>query len=381
MPFVPAKCPQCGANIEVDNTHDAGICKYCGTPFVTEKVIQNYNTYITNNNNFNGASINIQAGDFQNFLNLANKSLDVREGEEALKYANKALELDSKSPEAWIAKMLSMELIATFKDDKANETIEYGKNAIVYASDDKKETIENTVYTHYLKRAQSLFSIINGRVRDTAAIKDALTQLRWNAPAGASQRINAADSSTVNTLNKLNGSALLLKISVPTEKIMENSEYQKLVLELCNQCVRYINGLQDRYAIYSANFSEDARKAHKAELIMLETGLTPEDSKSIPNFEAASTNTSSGGCYIATCVYGSYDCPQVWTLRRFRDNILDESWYGRLFIKCYYATSPSLVKWFGNTVWFKRLWKCPLDALIKKLHQKGVPDTFYHDKY
>ena len=24
------------------------------------------------------------------------------------------------------------------------------------------------------------------------------------------------------------------------------------------------------------------------------------------------------GCYIATCVYGSYDCPQVWTLRRFR---------------------------------------------------------------
>lgn len=247
MPFVPAKCPQCGANIEVDNTHDAGICKYCGTPFVTEKVIQNYNTYITNNNNFNGASINIQAGDFQNFLNLANKSLDVREGEEALKYANKALELDSKSPEAWIAKMLSMELIATFKDDKANETIEYGKNAIVYASDDKKETIENTVYTHYLKRAQSLFSIINGRVRDTAAIKDALTQLRWNAPAGASQRINAADSSTVNTLNKLNGSALLLKISVPTEKIMENSEYQKLVLELCkHRCTRGTNKIKKK---------------------------------------------------------------------------------------------------------------------------------------
>lgn len=24
------------------------------------------------------------------------------------------------------------------------------------------------------------------------------------------------------------------------------------------------------------------------------------------------------GCYIATCVYGSYDCPQVWILRRFR---------------------------------------------------------------
>ena len=28
---------------------------------------------------------------------------------------------------------------------------------------------------------------------------------------------------------------------------------------------------------------------------------------------------SSGGCYVATAVYGSYDCPQVWTLRRYRD--------------------------------------------------------------
>ncbi|MFR9028073.1 MAG: DUF2726 domain-containing protein [Clostridium sp.] len=30
------------------------------------------------------------------------------------------------------------------------------------------------------------------------------------------------------------------------------------------------------------------------------------------------------GCYIATAVYGSYDCPQVWVLRRFRDQILEK---------------------------------------------------------
>ena len=35
----PAICTQCGANIEVDETRDAGICTHCGTPFVTEKVI------------------------------------------------------------------------------------------------------------------------------------------------------------------------------------------------------------------------------------------------------------------------------------------------------------------------------------------------------
>ena len=31
------------------------------------------------------------------------------------------------------------------------------------------------------------------------------------------------------------------------------------------------------------------------------------------------------GCYIATAVYGSYDCPQVWTLRRYRDYTLAET--------------------------------------------------------
>lgn len=36
------------------------------------------------------------------------------------------------------------------------------------------------------------------------------------------------------------------------------------------------------------------------------------------------------GCYVATAVYGSYDCPEVWTLRRFRDERLAQTWNGRL---------------------------------------------------
>ena len=47
MAFVAAKCTQCGASIEVDDSKEAGICSHCGTAFITEKVINNYN--ITNN--------------------------------------------------------------------------------------------------------------------------------------------------------------------------------------------------------------------------------------------------------------------------------------------------------------------------------------------
>ena len=92
------------------------------------------------------------------------------------------------------------------------------------------------------------------------------------------------------------------------------------------------------------------------------------------------TSSSSGGCYVATAVYGSYDCPQVWTLRRFRDNTLAKTWYGRAFIHLYYAISPTLVKWFGKTEWFKNLWKPSLDRAVKKLHANGVESTPYNDK-
>jgi len=92
------------------------------------------------------------------------------------------------------------------------------------------------------------------------------------------------------------------------------------------------------------------------------------------------TNSGGGGCYVATAVYGSYDCPQVWTLRRYRDNILAETWYGRAFIKTYYAISPTLVKWFGHAAWFRRFWKAKLDKMVSRLRAIGVEDTPYKDK-
>ncbi|MBO9592817.1 MAG: hypothetical protein J7599_07895 [Niabella sp.] len=85
-----------------------------------------------------------------------------------------------------------------------------------------------------------------------------------------------------------------------------------------------------------------------------------------PTYQAPEVSTSSG-CYIATAVYGSYDCPQVWALRRYRDDTLAQTWYGRAFIRFYYATSPTIVKWFGKTEWFNSFFKKLLDGFIEKL--------------
>lgn len=100
----------------------------------------------------------------------------------------------------------------------------------------------------------------------------------------------------------------------------------------------------------------------------------------LPEVTAVTPPAQNSGCYIATAVYGSYDCPQVWTLRRFRDETLGATWYGRMFIRTYYAVSPTLVKWFGSTKWFKNLWKPALNKMVKSLNEKGVENTAYDDK-
>ena len=124
-----------------------------------------------------------------------------------------------------------------------------------------------------------------------------------------------------------------------------------------------LNGTKDAFITELKQIAEKHDDAYIQELITKMNGLQ-----------------TAGGCYVATAVYGSYDCPQVWILRRFRDHTLAETWYGRAFIRTYYAISPTLVKWFGHTEWFKKMWKGKLDRMVANLKADGVEDTPYEDK-
>jgi len=86
-----------------------------------------------------------------------------------------------------------------------------------------------------------------------------------------------------------------------------------------------------------------------------------------------------GGCYVATCIYGSYDCPEVWTLRRYRDGGLSNSWFGRLFIGVYYAVSPMIVKLLGGRKWFNGMCKPVLDKFVRILQNSGIDSSHYSD--
>ena len=105
-----------------------------------------------------------------------------------------------------------------------------------------------------------------------------------------------------------------------------------------------------------------------------------EPTKTTLNETIAPNANKKSGCYIATAVYGSYDCSQVWVLRRFRDEILSQSHCGRAFIRAYYAISPMIVRRFGDSGHFKGLVTPILDSMVTRLRARGVSDTQYEDK-
>lgn len=88
---------------------------------------------------------------------------------------------------------------------------------------------------------------------------------------------------------------------------------------------------------------------------------------------------NTNGCYIATSIYGNYDCPNVWILRRYRDFHLKSTWYGRFFIKIYYRISPTMVKCFGKSEWFTKIFKPILDKKVHNLSRQGFSHLPYED--
>jgi len=104
-----------------------------------------------------------------------------------------------------------------------------------------------------------------------------------------------------------------------------------------------------------------------------------EKKKRLPSNANGTNASQSGGCYVATCVYGSYDCPQVWTLRRFRDYRLMNSLPGRIFVKLYYYVSPKIVKKYGTKRWFNSFLKLVLDKFVSSLNRSGYDDSKYND--
>ena len=77
-----------------------------------------------------------------------------------------------------------------------------------------------------------------------------------------------------------------------------------------------------------------------------------------------------GNCFVATAVYGSYNAPEVYILRQFRDSFLRTNFLGRGFIKLYYIIGPTLANITKRLPLLRSLVKSLLDRFVYLLKRR-----------
>ena len=334
-------CPNCKGEVELDKDQEFGYCKYCGTKVQNASIKHIRGRIKIDKNN-----------DLDNYYIIARRSIGNGDDKTAEKYYDMILQIDPNSYEALfyntycnarnckiieirssiiklnncldsVFKLMSEQLEGDELEKKITEIGNRANNTFI--------TLVDAYRNHYLK--------IDYR------IKNRYTQQYLDTVLAG---IKAEEYL----------SALLLKY-FPDSKWVKNN----VGTLLGNANLWHVNCIP-----LLAQKDLNIEKIHKR---------TERIKQFKPDYVEPKIRKS--GCYVATCVYGSYDCPQVWTLRRYRDYNLAKSWYGRSFIRMYYALSPTIVKIFGDTKIFKKIWKRKLDNMVVKLQEKGYEKTPYDD--
>lgn len=345
MSIVNAKCPNCGASIQLDNERSEGFCSYCGSKVQVEEaqklMIQ--------------GTVKVDTSDeLANLYQIARRARDTDNSENAHKYYDMIL---VKDPNSW----------------EANFFVTY------YQAMQCKIAGISSAASSIKNCEASVLELIKSTVPKSEQ-KDVIIEVYARLSGISAMFFSAAK-------NHYEGIDLSIRHKY-TQDYVDNASYSAAIMYNFGDRLISILEDEDKYGAIAALAWQKGIEIHKEYIEFLQNkdanikiieDYVKRIQKFDPEYKKPEINT--GGCYVATSIYGSYDCPQVWTLRRFRDDTLDASWFGRGFIKTYYAISPTLVKWFGGSAIFKGVFTPILDKLVKSLKDKGVSDKPYNDKY
>ena len=402
MPLVQAKCTNCGANLEIDNTKDAAICPYCGTAFIVEKAINNYNT----TNQIHAGTVNIYGGNSADFV-IRGGVLEKYNGAATEVVIPNSVKIIGGENCVSGAFRGCIGITSVVLPDSVQEIGDFSFKGCTGL---KSVVIPNSVQkigSHAFEDCSSLISVsipssvqtIGDNAFDycksltSMVIPDSVRGIGIRAFRNCESLTSITISNSVTYLGEqtFQNCESLAFVVIPNSVQMIGEQTFQNCKSLTS--VRIPSSVKH---IYSSAFSY-CTALHKVKVdgdteiyssvfagcsVQIVEASEEWKKKNWRLFDCLKEyEPRESGCYVATAVYGSYDCPEVWTLRRFRDDTLDRTWYGRAFIRAYYAVSPTLVRWFGTTGWFRSLFKAPLDRLVQKLRQRGVQDTPYQDKY
>lgn len=130
MPFVAARCPQCGGELQLDNGKETGFCMHCGSKIVISEAIRTIkvdNTHMV-----------------ANWMNLGQSAAKAGNNEEAYQYFAKILEADPENWEAFFFKGRAAAWQSSIAKPRFNELFE-GINQANIIMDRKNISIEEKI--------------------------------------------------------------------------------------------------------------------------------------------------------------------------------------------------------------------------------------------
>ena len=338
-------CNSCGGELEKDG--NVYVCKQCGEVFKNEYAAEHGNIEVHKKVKKTAVNFSEEKTErLNNLYTIARRAKDNDDAGQAEKYYDMIL---AEDPNSWEAVFYT-----TFFN------VSQCKIGEIAMAADKLENSLNSVFDLIDEYAQDETTAITDVYTKTKSFADLL----YSNAQSHYARFKDTSNSISEFLTRCNSIYLLLcELGDQLEK--------RYILNpaIGNMCANvWKRGIEIRL---NYRFWDEASKQ---KILSYSDKVKKYD----PSYQGV--NFNSGGCYVATCVYGSYNCPQVWTLRRYRDNTLAKTWHGRAFIHTYYAISPTIVKWFGNTTWFKKLWRGKLDKMVRNLNNDGVSNAPYEDR-
>jgi len=370
-------CELCGGN-EFTKRDGLWVCNYCRTSYTPDeakKIMVETATVMID-----------RSQEIENYRKLAERSAEDGDFSRAVKYYDKILEAD---PDDWAASFnrsaTKAKMLTLSNYEKIYEVAVAVERAITIINETKNpEEAYSERQLLALRLGEHVLEILDEfesklwlarSLMNLLYYQDATTWCLKFADDSLSIYEDAKNQNFVDNENPVNGENsreakefrmmhLAENFATRCVSIAETNQYEEndaygipttLTAEMDDAQKAYIKGKCDR-------FVEFVRKHGNPEF----TVTLPE-----PQKPAEPEKPQKSGCYIATAVYRSDNCPEVRTLRRFRDECLSNHMAGRWFVRLYYAISPTLVKILGDTKGFSFLIKPVLDRFSAYLKRKG----------
>lgn len=415
-------CEMCGST-DLVKQEGIYVCQTCGAKYSVEEAKK---MMIDGTVNVSGSTVKVDnSNSIVNYYKMAENAYESNNHKEAEDYCNKIIEIDSDNSKAWLLKGRA----AGWQSDTDNIRLEEASKCFIKALDnateEEKENVIKIAVDQIEKISEALlrqFFIERGEFLDDNDYTDLIIS-----------GIDSVYSSTSDLFEKCGVDSTKYKqalVSVINKRM--SAEWNNRIWHEYELSIKGLgaHGDQEWRKFITKGIAATKILGHTMEKLTTKSPIDIQAYKNMISCNSAMVNSrswvegngklvknlalpdnikkeyinnimawhgkikeidpsyvipeppeiKSGGCYIATAVYGSYNCPQVWTLRRYRDYVLAKTWHGRLFIRGYYATSPTLVKYLGHTKWFKKLCKGKLNRMVANLKSVGIEDTPYEDR-